>query len=52
MNWPTIILATAVAAAWIAIIVTAVRNRKKGKAACACGASCAGCPMHGKCHNR
>ena len=53
MNAPTIIVALVVLAVFVAIIWGAIRNRKKGKAACSCGScggGCAGCPLSGKCH--
>ena len=33
-----------------AVIVTMIRNRKKGKSACGCG--CAHCAMDGACHSK
>ncbi len=52
MNAPTIIIALVVLAVFAAIIIAAIRNKRKGKASCSCGGggSCAGCPMSGKCH--
>lgn len=52
MNWQTIIVLTVVAALFVLIVASFVRNKKKGKAACACscGSSCGGCPMSGSCH--
>lgn len=47
MDWPTIIVAALVAAAFIAIVVHGVRNKKKGKSSCSCGGSCGTCGM---CH--
>lgn len=52
MNLATILVLAVVTAVFAAIILVGICNRKKGKGACACscGASCAGCPMSGKCH--
>ena len=33
-----------------AIIISTVRNRKKGKSSCGCG--CSNCPMSGSCHSQ
>lgn len=48
MNWPTIIISLIIIAAVIAVIVSSVRNRKKGK--CTCGGSCGSCGMN--CHKK
>lgn len=47
-NIATIIICAALIAVIAAIIVSMVRNKKKGKSACGCG--CADCPMGGSCH--
>jgi hypothetical protein len=31
------------------VIVSMVRNKRKGKSSCGCG--CAGCSMNGSCHS-
>ena len=49
MNLPTIIAATVVVAILLAIIVSGIRNRKKGKSACA-SCNCSSCGMKGQCH--
>ncbi len=46
--WPTIIVAAIVAAVFLAIVVTGIRNKKKGKSSCSCG--CSGCGMKDTCH--
>lgn len=46
--WPTIIVAAIVAAAFIAIVIKAIINRKQGKSSCSCG--CGGCAMKDSCH--
>ena len=46
--WPTIIVAAIVAAVFLAIVITGIRNRKKGKGSCSCG--CSGCGMKDTCH--
>lgn len=45
---PTILVATIVAAIFLAIVITGIRNRKKGKHSCSCG--CGGCGMKDMCH--
>ena len=46
MNWATGIVLAIVIAVFAAIIFTSIRNRKKGKASCACSCgACSGCPM-------
>lgn len=44
MNLPTIIIALIILAAFVAVVVSSVRNRKKGK--CMCGGSCGSCGMN------
>lgn len=48
MNFPTILIAALVAAAFLAIVCGGVRKRKKGGTGCGC--RCAGCPGAGLCH--
>ncbi len=43
MNAPTIITASIIAMLFIAIVVNAIRNKKKGKSPCACSGGCSGC---------
>ena len=50
MNLPTIITALIVGAVVLAIVISGIRNRKKGKSCCSCGSSCGGCAMSGACH--
>ena len=47
MNLPTVLIATLVAAVFLAIVFGGVRKRKKGGAGCSCG--CADCPTAGLC---
>ena len=47
MNWPTLLIAALVAAAFAAIIVSGVRKKKCGKSSCSCG-SCASCGACGQ----
>ena len=47
-NIAAIIICAALIAVIAAIIVSMVRNKKKGESACGCG--CADCPMGGSCH--
>ncbi len=46
MNFPTFIIGMLVFAAFTAVIVRGIRNRKKGKGGCSCG-DCSSC---GICH--
>lgn len=48
-NIGTIIICTVLVAAVAAIIISMVRNKKKGKTSCGCG--CSKCPMSGSCHS-
>lgn len=50
MNWPTILVAALVVAVFLAIVISGIRNKKKGRSACSCGGSCSGCAMSGACH--
>ena len=50
VNLPTILICLGLAAAVAAIIISLVRNRKKGRSACGCG--CQGCAMSGSCHKQ
>lgn len=50
MNFSTIFVACIVAVVLLAIVVTAVQNKKKGKHTCSCGGNCGGCAMSGSCH--
>lgn len=52
MNWPTIIILGIVIAVFAAIVIGAIRNKRKGKNACSCGGSCSGCAMSGMCHGK
>ena len=49
-NLATIIICAVLMAVVAAIIVSMVRNKKKGKSACGCG--CSDCPMSGSCHSK
>ena len=46
--WQTIVIASLVAAACVAVAVKGIINRKKGKTSCSCGCSCKACGMN--CH--
>ena len=50
MNWQSWLVLAILAAIIIAIIVTAVRNKKKGKTSCSCG--CGGCAFKETCHTK
>ena len=47
-EYKTLIICAVLIAAVAAIIVSMVRNKKKGKPSCGCG--CVQCPMSGSCH--
>ncbi|MGN1190461.1 MAG: FeoB-associated Cys-rich membrane protein [Candidatus Ornithospirochaeta sp.] len=32
------------------VIISMIRDKKKGKSSCGCG--CSGCPMSGSCHSK
>lgn len=49
-NLATIIISLIIVAVVAAIIISTVRNRKKGKLSCGCG--CSNCPMSGSCHSK
>ncbi len=48
--WPSILILALVAAAFAAVVVTAVRRRKSGKVSCSCGGTCGACGMD--CHKQ
>lgn len=43
MDWPTIIVASIIGVIFVAIILTRIIDRKKGKASCSCGGNCGAC---------
>ena len=47
-NIATIIICAVLTLVVAGIIVSMVKNKKKGKSSCGCG--CADCPMSGSCH--
>lgn len=48
--WPTIIIASLIGIAVVAIIVKGVIDKKNGKSSCSCG--CQGCAMKDSCHSK
>lgn len=48
-NLATIIISLIIVAVVAAIIISTVKNRKKGKSSCGC--DCSNCPMSGSCHS-
>ncbi len=55
LNWLKINIGTIIVCAILILIVAGViismiRDKKKGKSSCGCG--CSGCPMSGSCHSR
>lgn len=51
MNFPTLIVATAVAIIFIAIVARHFINKRKGQGSCACGGSCGGCGTKDTCQH-
>ena len=51
LNLPTIIITALIAVIFLAIVITEIRNRKKGKHSCSCGGSCGSCGMDCSCHS-
>lgn len=47
-NMATIIICAVLIAVVSAIIISMIKNKKKGRSSCGCG--CADCPMSGSCH--
>lgn len=45
----SIIIASVIGAAFVAIIVCGIINKKKGKSSCSCGGNCGAC---GLCHSQ
>lgn len=55
LNWLEVNIGTIIVCAILILIVAGViismiRDKKKGKSSCGCG--CSGCPMSGSCHSR
>ena len=49
-NIATIIICAVLAFVVAAIVISMIKNKKKGKSSCGCG--CADCPMSGSCHSK
>ncbi len=47
-NMATIIICAVLIGIVVAIVVSMVKNKRRGKSSCGCG--CANCPMSGSCH--
>lgn len=47
-NMATVIISAVLIIVVGTVVVSMVRNKKKGKSSCGCG--CAGCAMNGSCH--
>lgn len=47
-NMATIIISAVLIIMVAAVIASMVRGKRRGKSSCGCG--CAGCAMHGACH--
>ena len=47
-NWATVLICLALAGIVAAIIVSMIRDKKKGKSSC--GGACGGCALHDQCH--
>lgn len=50
VNWLTVAIVAVLAAAVLAIVLSLIRDRKKG--CFSCGGGCAHCPMAVKCHQQ
>ncbi len=48
MNWQTWVVLGVIAAVFVAVVITGIINKKKGKTSCSCG--CNGCAMKDACH--
>ena len=48
-NIATIIICAVLIAVVAAIVISMIKNKKKGKSSCGCG--CTDCPMSGSCHS-
>ena len=48
MTWQTVVVLAVLVGIVTAIILSMIRNKKKGKRCC--GAACGGCSMRGICH--
>ena len=51
MNWPSVIILGLIIAAVVAVVITGIIKRKKGKSSCSCGGACGVCPMSETCHS-
>ena len=49
-NWTTILISLLLLALVVWIVVSLLKNRKKGKSSCGC--NCAHCAMAGSCHKK
>lgn len=49
-NFATVIISAALLVIVAAIIVSIVKDKRRGKSSCGC--KCASCPMSGSCHNK
>ena len=47
-SWLSYVVVTVVAVVFVAIVVKAVINKKKGKSSCSCGGNCGACTL---CHH-
>ncbi len=48
MNWQTWVVLGVIAVIFLAVVITGIINKKKGKRSCSCG--CSGCAMKDVCH--
>lgn len=49
-NFATVIISAVLLVIVAAIIVSIVKDKRRGKSSCGC--KCASCPMSGSCHNK
>ncbi|MEQ2457085.1 FeoB-associated Cys-rich membrane protein [Flavonifractor hominis] len=50
MNLPTLLIALAVLAVFVAIVARGIHNRRAGRSSCSCGGSCGHCGCGELCH--
>ena len=46
----TILIASVIAALFVAVVVVMIINKKNGKHSCSCGGSCSSCPIGCSCN--
>ena len=49
-NILTIVIASVIGAAFLAVVIKMIIDKKKGKHSCSCGGSCGACPVGCSCN--